>query len=239
MPKIRYLSVRFKNNIFPYEIPRFRAAVIEKTERVASLFHNHKNDTQVIYRYPLIQYKVTQRKASIICLEEGADDIHHLFKNKDLNMRVGNHADDYEIENIDLHYHQVQLWNTTFDYSLLNWLPLNQEHHRRFKELEHDEAEQLRLLTSILTGNILSFAKGINWRIEDKVVAEITKIKTIKPLPFKKRDVLAFSLNFRSNVSLPNFIGLGKGASVGFGVVIPIRNTVQVGVGRMNNIKNQ
>jgi hypothetical protein len=58
MPKIRYLKVRFAQKIFPTDIPLFRAAVIEKTERVASLFHNHKDDQQVIYRYPLIQYKV-------------------------------------------------------------------------------------------------------------------------------------------------------------------------------------
>jgi hypothetical protein len=219
MPKIRYLCVRFSNNLFSYDVPKFRAAVIEKTERVSSHFHNHKDDTQVIYRYPLIQYKVTNRKASIICLEDGADEIHHLLQYKDLNLRIGNDTADFEIENIDLHYHQVQLWNTFFDYSLLNWLALNQDHHRRFIELKDNETEQVSLLKSILTGNILSFAKGINWRIEDKVLVEITDIKEMKAITFKNRDLLSLSLNFRTNVSLPDFIGLGKGSSVGFGMV--------------------
>ncbi len=100
MPKVRYLKVRFAQCIFPYDIPKFRAAVIEKTERIASLFHNHKNDQEVIYRYPLIQYKVTHRKASIICLDAGTDDIHHLLQHRELlafnlNFRTNVSLSDY------------------------------------------------------------------------------------------------------------------------------------------------
>ena len=219
MPKIRYLRIRFSQPVFAYEIPRFRAAVIEKTHREAPLFHNHNGDDKFIYRYPLIQYKVTYKKASIICVNEGTDEIHHLLQNRDMELRVGDVVNNFAVEDVDLHYFQVQTWQSSFDYSLLNWLALNQEHHRRFRELEGDETAQIGLLESILTGNILSFAKGIGWNVEEKIQASITQIKTIKPLPYKRQDVLAFSVNFRSNVSLPDFVGLGKGASVGFGVV--------------------
>ena len=221
MPKIRYLKVRFAQNIFPYDIPKFRAAVIEKTDRVASLFHNHKSDTQVMYRYPLIQYKVSHKKASIICLDAGTDDIHHLLQHRDLQLRIGDRIVSFEVEDVDLHYHQVQCWNTLFEYSLLNWIGLNQTSYKRYRELEGDEAAQIDLLTSNLKGNILSFAKGIGWWVEEQVQVEITKIKAIKHLPIHKnyKEVLAFSLNFKTNVSLPDYVGLGKRVSVGFGVV--------------------
>lgn len=223
MPSVRYLSIRFDQNIFPYEIHRFRAAVIEKTRRAAPHFHNHQPDGSSIYRYPLIQYKVTFRKASIVCLNEGADEIHHLFQQPDIELRVGDKQLLYSVENLEAHYHRVQLWQHSFDYCLLNWLALNQHHHQRWQELEDDPTEQINLLQSILTGNILAFAKGIGWHVEAPLQVEITKIKQIKPLPFKGRKMLAFTLNFRSNASLPNYIGLGKGASVGFGVVKRVR----------------
>jgi hypothetical protein len=219
MPKVRYLKLRFDQNIFPYDIPRFRAAVIEKTQRESELFHNHKGDDGFAYRYPLIQYKVTQRKASIICLNEGADEIHHLLQNRDMTLRVGHTVQDYSIEDIELHHHEVQVWDNSFEYSLLNWMALNQEHYRRWQSLESDETAQLDLLNGILRGNILAFAKGIGWFVEDRIVVEISRIREIKPLSFKGRDMPAFSLHFRSNVSLPDYIGLGKGVSVGFGVV--------------------
>ncbi len=219
MPKLRYLKVRFAQPIFPYDIPKFRAAVIEKTERKAALFHNHKDDKQVFYRYPLIQYKVTQKKASIICLESGTDEIHHLLQHRDMQLRIGNETHIFEVEDVDLHYHQVQTWTSEFEYSLLNWLALNQKHLQRWQALEGDETAQIDLLQSILKGNILAFAKGIDWWIEDQVTLTITQIKQIKPLTFKRKDLLAFSINFKTNVSLPNYVGLGKGSSIGFGIV--------------------
>lgn len=219
MPNIRYLKIRFDQNIFPYDIPRFRAAVIEKTQRLADRFHNHKGDKEYLYRYPLIQYKVTDKKASILCLEEATDDIHVLLQNRDLDLRVGERTASYSIEHIDLHYHQVQTWDREFHYSLLNWQALNQEFHRRYLELEDDASAQIDLLESILRGHMLAFASGIDWRVEEKITAKITEIKGIKPLMFKGKEILAFTLNFRSNVSLPDWIGLGKGSSVGFGVV--------------------
>lgn len=219
MPKIRYLCVRFANNIFPYDIPFFRSAVIEKTDRVASSFHNHKEDVGVIYRYPLIQYKVTNKKASIICLNQGSDDIHHLLQHREMELRIGRNTETFEVEDIDLHYHQVQVWNSLFEYSLLNWMALNQKHHQRFKELEGDDIAQIGLLESILKGNILAFAKGIDWFVEEKIEVKIQKIKLVELLPFKKGKVLTFCLNFKTNVSLPDFVGLGKGSSLGFGIV--------------------
>ncbi|MFK7983946.1 MAG: CRISPR-associated endonuclease Cas6 [Saprospiraceae bacterium] len=219
MPKLRYLKVRFAQPIFPYDIPKFRAAVIEKTARKAELFHNHKDDKQVFYRYPLIQYKVTQKKASIICLESGTDEIHHLLQHRDMQLRIGNQTHSFEVEDVDLHYHQVQTWTSEFEYSLLNWLALNQKHLQRWQALEGNETAQIDLLQSILKGNILAFAKGIDWWIADQVTLTITQIKQIKPLTFKRKDLLAFSINFKTNVSLPNYVGLGKGSSIGFGIV--------------------
>ena len=219
MPKVRYLCVRFSQNLFAYDIPKFRAAVIEKTERVASLFHNHLDDQKVIYRYPLIQYKINHKKASIVCLDAGVDDIHYLLQHRDMNLRIGAESYSFEVDNIDLHYHQVQIWNSLFDYSLMNWLALSQKNHLAFKELEGDDQGQVDLLHRILCGNLLSFAKGINWQVEERIKLEITQIKEIKMINFKGQDCLAFTLNFRCNVSLPDYVGLGKGSSVGFGVV--------------------
>ena len=79
------------------------------------------------------------------------------------------------------------------------------------------------MLESILTGNIISFAKGINWWVDAPIQVKITKIKELKMLEFKHKKMLAFSVNFSCNVSLPDFVGLGKGASIGFGVVKGIK----------------
>jgi len=219
MPKIKYLRIRFDQNIFPSDIHRFRAAVIEKTQRKSSLFHNHNGNDQFEYRYPLIQYKVTNKKASLICLEEGTDEIHQLFLQKDLNLRVGSNIAEYKVEDISLNQFLVQTWNSTFEYSLLNWLPLNQENHKKFIALEDNLPEQVKILERTLLGHILAFATGIGWKVEEKIIADIIDVKEMKLLPFKGHKMLSISLSFRSNITFPDYIALGKGGSVGFGVL--------------------
>ena len=219
MPQIRYLKIRFNQDISVRDIPKFRAAIIEKTERVSSLFHNHASDTQVMYRYPLIQYKITENKASIVCLQSGTDDIHFLLQQKEMNLRIGAKKSDFEIEDVDLHYDTVEIKDTTTSYTLHNWLALNQKHYAQWRACANDEKAQGEMLSRILRGNILSFAKGLDWWIEGRVEVEVTAVKAIKTRRFKQNEVLTFTVEFRTNVSLPEFVGLGKGVSVGFGVL--------------------
>jgi len=218
MPKIRYLKIRFANRLHPRELPCFRAAVIEATERESSLFHNHRNPEGYHYRYPLIQYKIDHRKAAIVCLNDGADDIHYLLRQRELNLRIGERQERFEIEDVRLNYFNVQTWQTSFEYSLLNWIALNQQNFRRYQQLD-SEIERLQLLERILTGNILAFAKYLDWMVEDRIEVRITRLKEQRALPYKGHKVRCFSLNFRCNVSLPDYTGIGKGASTGFGVV--------------------
>jgi len=85
--------------------------------------------------------------------------------------------------------------------------------------------EQLEFLEKILIGNILSFAKGIDWNIEKQIKLKIPKILRTNLLTIKDVKREAYTLNFTTNVFLPNHIGLGKNASMGFGVVRIVYNT--------------
>lgn len=219
MPRTRYLSIQFDQPLLPHEIPKFRAAVIEKTNRVASLFHNHVTDKEVIYRYPLIQYKTTCQKASMICLEQGADDIHHLLQQQDLSLRIGSRTKKFEVEAVDLRYHRIEIADRIFDYKLRNWLPLNQKNYVDWQQFRQDPFRRGRLLNKILCGNILSLAKGIDWHVEDRILANIEQVDSTKDIIYKGVEMEAFDVQFRTNVWLPNYVGLGRGASIGFGVV--------------------
>lgn len=223
MPKVRYLKVTFANHILARETPCFRSAVIEVTERQSSLFHNHKKDKGSIYRYPLIQYKPLYKKASIICLNEGTDDIHYLFQRRDLDLRIGGRQETFEIEDIHLKYFNVQCWQGQFEYALKDWQALNQANYKRYMALD-TEVERLQFLEKVLVGNLLAFATGVGWDVQGQLEAQITRMKGERWLPYKGQKVLCFSLNFRCNASLPNFIGLGKGGSLGFGSLLEIGN---------------
>lgn len=221
MPKIRYLKVQFANHILAREVPCFRAAVIEATERQSSLFHNHKPDKGSIYRYPLIQYKALYKKASIICLNEGTDDIHYLFQRRDLGLRIGDRQETFEIDDIHLKYFNVQCWQGQFEYALKDWQALNQDNYKRYTALS-TEVERLQFLEKLLLGNLLAFGRAIGWDTKGELQLAITRLKGERWLSYKGHKALCFSLNFRCNASLPNFVGLGKGGSLGYGTLLGV-----------------
>lgn len=217
MKKIRVLHIEFENMIEPYEVPAFRSAIIETAGRENTLFHNHKQGNYR-YAYPLIQYKQIRRRPTITCIDEGVDEIHHFFERKQLGLVLGNRPYELVVDKILLNQFNMQVWNTDFEYSIWKWLPLNQKNHQLYKQID-DLRARAEFLEKILTGNILSFAKGIEWDVDKQIRVRIKEIRNTGLIRVKDIPREAFNVYFTSNVFLPNYIGLGRNASLGFGMV--------------------
>ncbi|MBK9290677.1 MAG: hypothetical protein IPM52_03460 [Bacteroidetes bacterium] len=215
--KIRLLQVQFENDIHPWEVPAFRGAVIATAGREHVLFHNHLKESYR-YSYPLIQYKQVRNKPMIMSLDEGVDEIHHFFEHMQLGLFLGERPYELKISNLHLNQQTMQVWDKLWDYRIDNWLALNSENYQRYQEMD-GLAEKIDLLQRTLTGNIISFAKGIDWTIEKPVKLFITNMREPRLVTYKGQKLMGFSVDFRTNVFLPNYLGLGKGASTGFGVV--------------------
>lgn len=216
--KIRVLSVLFDTELRAFEIPSFRGAMVEKVGKEEVLFHNHLPGG-FLYRYPLIQYKTIGGKPAIICIEEGVDHIHKYFEKKDWSIRIGDRILDMKIASLSLNSYSVNIQEVTLRYSLTNWLALNQENSKKYKQIE-SLTQRVAFLENLLKANILSFAKGIEWHVENTIEVTINTINAPKVITFKSQKLLSFNAKFSSNVHLPNYIGLGKGSSVGFGILM-------------------
>lgn len=221
MRKIRLLYVRFRNELRNDEIEMFRGAVLSKLQDASVLFHNHVGDN-FRYSYPLIQYKRLGGKAAIVCLEGGTEAIGELFSAGDFCFRIGDRNVKMEIESIQARQVLVQLWDASFVYHLIRWLPFNEENYRTYQELE-GLAERFSFLEKKLIGNILSFAKGLGIYFERKVICKILEIEDPYIIMYKGVHMMAFNIRFKTNVSLPDSIGLGKGVSLGHGTVRHLR----------------
>src|SRR5690625_6435384 len=71
----------------------------------------------------------------------------------------------------------------------------------------------------LLRNNIVHFAYGLGWGIEKEIEVKISRIYPPKSVTYKGMHYKSYKIDFYTNVSLPNHIGLGKAASTGFGVV--------------------
>ncbi|GAB2801376.1 hypothetical protein GCM10027275_54360 [Rhabdobacter roseus] len=223
MKKIRFLRIQFDAEIEAYEIPAFRGAVASKAGLENILFHNHLNDRELLYGYSVIQYKRIGRNPGIVCIDYGVDDIHHLFNNRSLDIKLGERPLSLTVKNLQMHQYTLQVWEKTFQYRLYNWLALSQENYQAYQLIQND-LERITFLEKILIGNILSFAKGVNWQVDKTISLRIDDILKTKLVPYKQQKLMAFDLRFRSNVFLPDYLGLGKGVSLGFGTVSQIKD---------------
>jgi len=222
MKKLRTLLIRFEQELPAWKTPAFRGAVIEKVGRDGILFHQHAGDQEYVYRYPLIQYKSIQHKPAILCLGDGVDEIHKLFEKKSWVIYVNDEKYELVVEKLNLGNITINVWNNSYTYTLSRWLALNEKNYEVYKTLQ-SELDQLAMLEKILVGNILSFAKGIDWHVDREIKVRIHELKGVKKLTYKDAQLMGFNLVFSTNVYLPEYIGLGKGVSHGFGVVRKIR----------------
>jgi hypothetical protein len=83
---------------------------------------------------------------------------------------------------------------------------------------------QTAFLEELLIDNILSFGKETGVRFEQTVICSVTDMDVKEPMKNTGIHFESFDLRFKTNVSLPNYIGLGKGVDHGFGTITRMNN---------------
>lgn len=210
--------MQFDNRLPSWQTPAFRGALIEKVGREHVAFHNHAGDAALVYRYPIIQYKNIHGKPSLLCVGQGVEEIHKLFGLRNWEVAVAGMPHELKLERMEMQQVRLGVWDKTFQYRISRWMALNAENYQRYQSLS-GLATRIQFLERLLTGNILSFAKGVDWHIEKPIRLSITAIEREQMVRYKGVSLLAFDATFQCNVFLPRYLGLGKSASHGFGVV--------------------
>lgn len=219
MEKVKVLIVRFSNEIMREEVPLFRGAIVNATENADLLFHNHEEGGLLRYSYPLIQYKRINQKAAIVCLGEGTDVVGQFFSSCNFDVLLGERPVKLEVESVNAHQYLIQLWDGEFTYRIRRWLPLNGENYAAYCK-DESLAGRCAMLERLLAANILSFAKGVGVHFDGQVVARITQMDEPRLQYYKGVKLMSFDAEFKTNVSLPDYVGLGKGVSLGMGTVV-------------------
>lgn len=223
MYKIPTFIIQFDNEIESKAIPYFRGAVIASLEKKDILFHNHDED-KLRYAYPLVQYKRIHQKAAVMGIGKGIEVISQLLIANDFNYQIGNEKVEMRIEAANAYDNEIVLAeNADFHYRLHNWLPLNSKNYAQYQKTE-SMVEHIQILERVLVGNILSFLKGIGIHLEEQIDLHITDITGQRAITYKKVKLMAFDIEFKTNIQLPQYIGIGKNASVGRGVLTRITN---------------
>lgn len=219
---MRLVTALIETEISSAEIPYLRGAMIRLSGE-NPLFHNHNVDG-FNYIYPLVQCRRINGCAAVIGINQGGEALLRLFENgENFSLQLGRRK--VEVESVVIRTERVQVVcgiDSTYTYAISRWLPLNRENYRAYQQAE-TLVDRITMLEKILVGNILSFAKGVGIFFDHPVECRILELEATGLATYKEVELMSFSAEFRCNIRLPEFIGLGKSVSVNHGVVNHIK----------------
>lgn len=221
---IRTLTVFYNTEISDKEIPLFRGAVLKILgDKANILFHNHTGDDTFRYSYPLVQYKRLNGKATITCIEEGVDLVGQILSELYGPLTIGQREAVCQVAEVKASKTPVEIEDSMSTYQLFHWLPLNSKNYALYQNAD-ELVEKIKILERVLAGNILSFLKGVNIYVDEQLRLGITEILKQQVASYKQVKLMSFNLKFKANITLPSFIGIGKNASIGNGIIKKINN---------------
>jgi len=186
--------------------------------------HQHIED-KFVYRYPVVQYKIISEVPTVIGINEGAEVLKHIYDEYQ-EIRLG--VNKYQIveRGISIKDEEFGISDKIHSYEFATpWLALNQENYQKFYGLKNHE-ERDEFLRKTLTGNILSMSKSLNYQVPDRIKCDLS-VK-IRKDHLKDVSMMTFIGIFHLNFIVPDFLGIGKSVSRGFGAVRQLSREGQI-----------
>jgi len=185
------------------------------------ILHNHKKDGTFLYLYPRIQYRIINGTAYIIGIEEGVNllrEIEPLIEMVELKGKI------YSIIKKQLVSEDVRfgLTDSLNRYSFIRpWMALNEKNYIFYKRIRAQKNKD-EFLRNILTGNLLSIAKSFGYIVDHEITVTNSKFQETE-IFLKGTPMLGFLGTFSVNFEIPDYWGIGKSVSRGFGTVVKTR----------------
>ncbi|MCX7732441.1 MAG: CRISPR-associated endonuclease Cas6 [candidate division WOR-3 bacterium] len=181
-----------------------------------SIFHQH-GEHILLYRFPLIQYKIIHKMPLVVGVNDGAKILQDLFVEIE-DIEIGTQRYHLVEKNLIFRTEPLGITDSRRGYTFLTpWLALNERNYELYQRFG-SRAKRRVLLEKILIGNILAMSKGLGYTVTAPLQVEIERFfetrTTLKGTP-----MLGFLGNFRVNFDIPEYLGLGKSVSRGFGTV--------------------
>lgn len=211
------LKLMFDRMLSPKVQAKDLRGVLAGINKENDLYHQHSPAGGFIYRYPLIQYKIIQGNGIIVGLGAGARNV-ALINLLNENMKLG--YEDYIIreQEMSLSKKHIGIVGEKIKYHFLSpWLALNENNSRDYYRIGSPR-HRWYLLEKILTANIISLSKGIQYTILERISVQLDSLKEI-PTKLKNTPMLGFTGVFTVNFELPDYWGIGKSVARGFGTI--------------------
>lgn len=223
---ISTLTLEFDIPCLPQEIKLFRGVIAGLGGWKNDLFHQHDNtgdDSKLLYRYPLIQYRSHKNKPYIYSINEGRDALIDLWKSGAIDAYYQSKGIELKVNAFDKPTQYLRLVPleeaNLYRYRLIQWVPFNNANYKIYKTLP-TYLSKVAFLERLLAEHIKGLAKALNWRWdtnEQQLLVSIDDIDRFEKIREHHNDFIAVDLLFYANALLPDRIAIGNDMAFGKG----------------------
>ncbi len=170
-----------------------------------------------IFQYPRVQFKVLNAEAVLVGINEGSDLLQQLWLEID-DSKLGSEKLPVLASQFETRTERLEATTDPIQYRFATpWLALNQKNFRSYVDSRNQRFRKDEL-SRILAGNCLGLAKSLGVRFSKHIEADCRKLISIKTT-LRGKSVIGFVGKFSVNLNIPELIGLGKSVAQGFGTV--------------------
>ncbi len=191
-----------------------RSFLTTKTAEYAVL---HQGDAAgFIHRYPVLQYKEIKGGLLIVGISQGADCLFQLTHDGTM-VGTGDSACRIIARDPAIRSEPFGIADTVFTYEFLSpWLALNQQHAKKFYDLK-GKPERDAFMQKLLTAQLNTLAKSLDYEIAAPITCE-PKVRFRRDR-IGRENVMVFLGKFRTNLGIPDYLGIGQSVSQGYGTI--------------------
>ena len=168
------------------------------------------------FSYPRVQVKILNEQIYIIGIKEGVDPVLSIpDKIKELDFgNITFTIHDFEEETLK---QQFALSGTIVKYSFItSWAALNYVTGKKYRSISFKKKNSY--LNKLLGVNLMFLAKEMGVPIDKGIYTKL-EIPNLHPKSIDDNKWKSFEGDFKTNIILPNFIGLGNGITRGYGTI--------------------
>ncbi len=212
------------SNPLQFTVDELRSFFCKKSEDYTRLHRD--SQAIVIHRYPVVQCKQIKNSLRVIGIAQGAALLWEISV-KDNEIRLGGNTCSISGRDPEIRNEAFSISGTLHTYEFLTpWLALNQQNAKKFYDLKGKPERDL-FMKKILTRNLITLAKSIDYNLHLPLTCEC-RIR-FKRIRINHENVIVFLGTFRTNLRIPDYLGIGQSVSSGFGTIRSIKTFSKTG----------
>ncbi len=178
-----------------------------------------------IHRYPVIQCKQLKSDLILTGISQGAGCIFQLTRDQE-ELGVGGSSCRITARDTSIRAEPFGVVDTGSSYEFLTpWLALNQQNARKFYDLK-GKPQRDAFMQKLLTDQLNTLAKSLDYEITIPITC-VAKVR-FKRERIDRENVMVFLGKFQTNLTIPDYLGIGQSVSQGYGTVRCIRSSPEI-----------